>query len=99
VSVTEIEAGLWGYNSVLGAVAIGGLFYTLNFTTAVLAVLCASLCAILTGTFQSMFAHWGIPVLTFPFCIGAMIFVFIQGIFTHNFIQQRLQEAHHCQFQ
>lgn len=32
VSIEEAMMGLWGYNSVLASMAIGGIFYSLNWT-------------------------------------------------------------------
>jgi solute carrier family 14 (urea transporter) len=41
VDAQEIFAGLWGYNAVLGCVAMGGVFYILSVKVAVLAVMCS----------------------------------------------------------
>jgi len=78
-SGAEIYAGIWGYNAVLGAIAIGGMFYLLNWRTALLAIYCAIICTFSNGFFKTLFLPWGVPPLSFPFCLGAMIFVFTQG--------------------
>ncbi len=40
-SQMEITIGVWGYNPVLGAMAIGGFFFKLNWQSTIISVLCA----------------------------------------------------------
>ncbi|KAF3848594.1 hypothetical protein F7725_015091 [Dissostichus mawsoni] len=40
----DIFSGLWGYNSVLSCIAIGGVFYVLTWQTHLLAVFCGKVC-------------------------------------------------------
>eukprot|EP00026_Physarum_polycephalum_P006079 Phypoly_transcript_06120.p1 GENE.Phypoly_transcript_06120~~Phypoly_transcript_06120.p1 ORF type:complete len:546 (+),score=77.49 Phypoly_transcript_06120:117-1754(+) len=78
VDAQEIFAGLWGYNAVLGCVAMGGVFYILSVKVAFLALMCGILCTILLGTFKGLFATLGMPAFTFPFCLGTIVFILIQ---------------------
>lgn len=36
----DIYLGLWGYNSALSCIAIGGVFYAISWKTHLLAVIC-----------------------------------------------------------
>ncbi|ELR16476.1 urea transporter, putative [Acanthamoeba castellanii str. Neff] len=70
-----IEAGLWGYNPVLGAIAVGGMFYYPTVKTLVMTVINAGFCSLLFGFFKVALAPWGIPAFTFPFCFATMVVV------------------------
>lgn len=39
----DIYSGLWGYNSALSCVAIGGVFYVITWQTHLLAVICGKI--------------------------------------------------------
>lgn len=75
--LSEIEIGLWGYNAVLGTMAIGGIFYSLNISTFLLACSCGVLSTLLFAPLRILLAPF--PVMTFPFCAAAIIFVLMQG--------------------
>ena len=65
--------GLWGYNSVLACIAIGGYFFVMSPKTLAMASVCAVLCAVLQGAMIVLLAPVGMPTLTFPFCLGAIV--------------------------
>lgn len=67
--------GLWGFNSFDACLAIGGVFYVLTWRSGLFAVACAIATAILFGALASLFAPWGLPALTLPFCFGTLAFV------------------------
>ena len=65
-----LYAGLWGYNSALTAIAIGGIFYAPNLRSVAIASL---------GAFVTALAGWllglglgplGLPILAVPFHVG-----------------------------
>jgi len=60
-------------------VATGGFFINVSLKGILLAILCSVTTTILQGTFQTLFAPWGVPTLTFPFCFGTLPFLFLQG--------------------
>jgi urea transporter len=84
-STDEIYAGLWGYNPVLGSIAIGGMFYVLDLKTTILAVMCGVLCSLLFGAVKVAFAVWAIPAATLPFVLSAWVFVLLQGSISRVF--------------
>ncbi|XP_069571808.1 urea transporter 1-like isoform X1 [Brachyistius frenatus] len=45
----DIYSGLWGYNSALSCIAIGGVFYVLTWQTHLLAIICALFSAYMTS--------------------------------------------------
>ena len=61
--------GLWGYNAVLCAMAIGGIFYAPNGKSIVIGAIAAFLSAVLGGLLAVGFSNIGLPALTLSFCI------------------------------
>lgn len=49
---SKIYSGLWGYNSSLSCIAIGGMFYAFTWQTHLLAIAC--------GTYPADFYYWHI---------------------------------------
>ncbi len=52
-------AGLWGYNAVLGTIAICGMFFVLSPRVLALSALNAAFCAALGGAMKLQFAAMG----------------------------------------
>ncbi|XP_075441515.1 urea transporter 1 isoform X4 [Ascaphus truei] len=72
-----IYFGLWGYNSVLACIAVGGMFYALTWQTHLLAVSCALFCAYLGAALANMMSVVGLPSCTWPFCLSALTFLLL----------------------
>jgi hypothetical protein len=73
-----IQAGLWSYNSLLGAAAINGVFYTPSFRALFTCMLCGWGCALVGGALTVAFALTGLPTMTYPFCIVTFAFLLLQ---------------------
>lgn len=71
----EVYHGLWGFNSFVTAVAIGGVFVALNWRSVILAAVAAAVAALLFATFTNLFSPWGLPALTLPFCLTTLAFL------------------------
>ncbi|XP_055489351.1 urea transporter 2-like isoform X1 [Leucoraja erinacea] len=71
----KIYDGLWSCNSVLGCIAVGGMFYALTWQTHLLAILCAIFCAYLGEALMNTISVIGLPVCTWPFCLSTIIFL------------------------
>ncbi|KAE8636819.1 hypothetical protein XENTR_v10003149 [Xenopus tropicalis] len=71
----NIYFGLWGYNSVLACIAIGGMFYALTWQTHLLAISCALFCAYLGAAIANMMSVVRLPSCTWPFCLSALTFL------------------------
>uniref|UniRef100_A0A663FHY3 Urea transporter n=1 Tax=Aquila chrysaetos chrysaetos TaxID=223781 RepID=A0A663FHY3_AQUCH len=74
---SKIYSGLWGYNSSLSCVAIGGMFYALTWQTHLLAIACALFSAYLGATVTNMLSVFGVPSGTWSFCLSALTFLLI----------------------
>ncbi|NXP23793.1 UT2 protein, partial [Scytalopus superciliaris] len=74
---SQIYSGLWGYNSSLSCIAIGGMFYALTWQAHLLAVACALFSAYLGAALASMLSMFGVPSGTWPFCLSALTFLLI----------------------
>ncbi|XP_053557033.1 urea transporter 1 isoform X1 [Bombina bombina] len=73
----NIYFGLWGYNSVLACIAVGGMFYALTWQTHLLAIACGLFCAYLGAAIANMMSVVGLPSCTWPFCLSALLFLLI----------------------
>ena len=71
-SPEELSAGLWGFNAVIGAMAIP-VFYRFSARACVSTVACAATCALLRGSWAVVLSPMGLPGLTLPFCTGALV--------------------------
>uniref|UniRef100_A0A671TQI8 Urea transporter n=1 Tax=Sparus aurata TaxID=8175 RepID=A0A671TQI8_SPAAU len=75
----DIYSGLWGYNSALSCVAIGGVFYVITWQTHLLAVICAFFCAYTTAAVSKLMSALALPACTWPFCLSTLIFLLISS--------------------
>lgn len=65
-----LYAGLWGYNSALTAIAIGGIFYAPNLRSVAIASVGAFFTALVGWLLTLGLAPLGLPILAVPFHIG-----------------------------
>ncbi|XP_078018051.1 urea transporter 1-like [Epinephelus lanceolatus] len=75
----DIYSGLWGYNSALSCIAIGGVFYVLTWQTHLLAVICALFCAYVMAAISKLMSVLALPACTWPFCLSTLIFLLISS--------------------
>ncbi len=82
VAPDTLYAGLWAYNGVLCAMAIGGMFYAPNLRSIGIGAISAFLSGWAGGLLGSIFGMVGLPVLpvlTVPFCMVTIAcFVILQ---------------------
>ncbi|XP_037364484.1 urea transporter 1 isoform X1 [Talpa occidentalis] len=71
----NIYFGLWGFNSSLACIAIGGMFMALTWQTHLLALTCALFTAYLGVSLSHMMAVFGLPACTWPFCLATLLFL------------------------
>ena len=80
IAPDTLYAGLWNYNAVLTAMAIGGVFYAPNLRSIGIGAIGAFLSACVGGLLQLILAPWGLPILTLPFCLVTIgCFVLLQN--------------------
>lgn len=72
----SIYHGLYGFNSVLCAIAVGGIFFVFTWKSAIYALVCAMVGAILMGAISAFLTPLGMPALTAPFVLSAWLFLF-----------------------
>ncbi|XP_073334314.1 urea transporter 1-like [Pagrus major] len=75
----DIYSGLWGYNSALSCIAIGGVFYVITWQTHLLALICAFFCAYMTAAISKLMSALALPACTWPFCLSTLIFLLISS--------------------
>jgi urea transporter len=71
----SIYHGLFGFNAVLCAIALGGLFYVLTWKSAIYALLAAMFSVIAFGGIAVLLAPIGMPALTAPFVLTTWLFL------------------------
>jgi urea transporter len=67
--------GLYGFNSVLTAIAIGGVFFVLTWRSAIYALFGAVVAALVFASLSTFLAPIGMPALTAPFVLVTWIFL------------------------
>jgi urea transporter len=77
-----IYHGLWGYNSFITAVAIGGFFLVPTWRSVTYGLAAAVAAAILNGALMVILNSWGAPSLTLSFCITTIAFLLIKDAST-----------------
>ncbi|XP_040928979.1 LOW QUALITY PROTEIN: urea transporter 1-like [Betta splendens] len=75
----DVYSGLWGFNSALSCVAVGGVFYVLTWQTHLLALTCALFCAYMTAAVSKSMSVLALPACTWPFCLSTLIFLLISS--------------------
>jgi urea transporter len=67
--------GLYGFNAVLSAIAVGGIFYVFNWQSAIYALVCALFSTAVMAGISAFLSHIGMPALTGPFVLSALLFL------------------------
>ncbi|XP_037661450.1 urea transporter 1 isoform X2 [Choloepus didactylus] len=75
----DIYSGLWGFNSSLACIAVGGMFMALTWQTHLLALACALFTAYLGISMTHMMAVVGLPSCTWPFCLATLLFLLLKS--------------------
>ncbi|XP_078203968.1 urea transporter 1-like isoform X2 [Callithrix jacchus] len=73
----DIYFGLWGFNSSLACIAMGGMFMALTWQTHLLALGCALFTAYLGVGMANLMAGIGLPACTWPFCLATILFLIV----------------------
>jgi urea transporter len=71
----SIYHGLYGFNAVLCAIALGGLFYVLTWKSAIYALLAAVFSVVAFAGVAVLLAPIGMPALTAPFVLVTWLFL------------------------
>jgi urea transporter len=73
--------GLYGFNAVLCAIAIGGLFFVLTWRSAIYALLAAAFSVIAFAAIAVLLSPIGMPALTAPFVLTTWLFLWPKDSF------------------
>lgn len=71
----DIANGLFGFSPVLTGIALGMTFYKVNWRSACWALTGIVATFFIQAAMDVMFAPWGIPTLTAPFCVATWLFL------------------------
>jgi urea transporter len=67
--------GLYGFNAVLCAIAVGGVFFVFTWQSAIYALVCALLGTVVMATISAFLSPIGMPALTAPFVLSGWLFL------------------------
>ncbi|XP_021501161.1 urea transporter 1 isoform X2 [Meriones unguiculatus] len=73
----DIYVGLWGFNSSLACIAIGGMFMALTWQTHLLALACALFTAYFGACMTHIMAVVQLPACTWSFCLATLLFLLL----------------------
>ena len=76
-----IRAGAFGFNSVLVAIAFGGVFFALNRVSIVYALFATITTPFIFSAVSAGLEPLGVPALTLPFVLVTWVFVFASKLF------------------
>ena len=71
----DITSGLFGFSPVLTGIALGMTFYRPNIKSAIWTVIGIVATVFVQAAMDVMFAPWGLPTLTGPFCLTTWLFL------------------------
>jgi urea transporter len=71
----SVYHGLYGFNAVLCAIALGGLFFVLTWKSAVYALLAAVFSVVAFAAIAVFLSPIGMPALTAPFVLTTWLFL------------------------
>jgi urea transporter len=75
VDAASLTLGLMGYNAVLTLIALAGLFYVLDQTSLVLALIAGATSVVVTIALSAIVAPYGGHVYTAPFVVTTWLFI------------------------
>ena len=73
--------GLYGFNAVLCAIALGGVFFVLTWRSAIYALVAALISTLVFAAISTFLAPIGMPALTAPFVLVTWIFLLAKAGF------------------
>lgn len=88
--LVNIEAGLWGYNAVLTAIALGCVFVKPSFASLVYVVLGVVAAIIIQYGLGSLLAGMGLPVFTAPFVFATWLVLGIKKLMSLKMTRQSI---------
>lgn len=78
----SVNQGLWGFNAVLTAIALGAVLYKPTGPTASYALLGIVFTVVVQAALTTMLAPFGVPTLTAPFVVATWLFLLPKRNFT-----------------
>jgi len=73
--------GLYGFNAVLTAIALGGLFYVLTWESAIYTLIGALISTVVMAAISVLLSPIGMPAITAPFVLTAWLFIGVKAGF------------------
>lgn len=71
----DITAGLFGFSPVLTGIALGTVFYKVNWKSAIWTAAGVIATVFIQAGMDALMAPWGMPTLTGPFCVATWLFL------------------------
>lgn len=71
----DITAGLFGFSPVLTGIALGTVFYKVNWKSAIWTAAGVIATVFIQAGMDALMMPWGMPTLTAPFCVATWLFL------------------------
>ncbi len=75
--VTDIESNFIGFNFILTAIAVGGIWTVISPMSIVFGAIAAAGSAILCASLISLFETWSLPILALPFIVSTQVLLYV----------------------
>jgi urea transporter len=81
VDGNAVYIGLYGFNAVLCGIAVGGVFYVINWKSGIYALLCTLVGTVVMASLTTFLSPLGMPALTAPFVLTTWLFLLPKAAF------------------
>ncbi|MCB1179714.1 MAG: urea transporter [Leptospiraceae bacterium] len=85
--ITDLEAGIVGFNFILTAIAVGGVFLVPTPFTFILGIMAALVSAIIASFTKIFLVTFNIPVLALPFVTVSLMFLYVTRLLRNQHLR------------
>lgn len=83
----DVANGIYGFNPVLTAIALGSTFYAPGLKSCLCCIAAIITTVVLQGALIYLLSPWHLPTLTVPFCIATWLFLWLGYDFSNDIVK------------
>jgi murein DD-endopeptidase MepM/ murein hydrolase activator NlpD len=92
-STQQVFSDINGFNFILIAIALGGIFFIPSIKSYILAIIAVLTSNILLSSVEVFWATFGIPVFTLPFNFVTLPFIYVLGLISFPYITRYIKKT------
>jgi urea transporter/murein DD-endopeptidase MepM/ murein hydrolase activator NlpD len=92
-SLPQVFSDINGFNFILIAVALGGIFFIPSLKSYILAIVAVLTSNILLASVKVFWSNFGIPVFTLPFNVVSLPFIYVLGLVSFPFVTKYIKKT------